>query len=89
MKPTVVFFGENIDPSTAKRSFELAEQADCIVVAGSSLQVFSAFRLIKKAIERGTPYGIINIGPTRADDHAAFKFQDRLGELLPHVIEQL
>lgn len=85
MKPTVVFFGENIPPITAKRSYELLEQADRVIVAGTSLQVFSAYRLIRRAIEKGTPYGIINIGPTRADEHAAFKIQDRLGLMLPAV----
>lgn len=89
MKPMVVFFGENIPPAVAKRSYEMIEHSDGVIVAGTSLQVFSAFRLIKKAIELRIPYGIINIGPTRADADAAFKIEDRLGHILPAVIETL
>ena len=52
---------------------------------GSSLEVFSAFRLVRKAKEKGAPVAVVTIGPTRADDLIDVKIEDSLGALLPQV----
>lgn len=68
MKPRVVFFGENLPAATRTRSVECLEDADALLVVGSSLKVFSAMRLINLARARELPIAILNLGPTRADD---------------------
>ena len=62
-----MFFGESISQSVKEASFNIIDTCDRLLVIGSSLQVYSAFRLIKKAKEQGKKVAIVNIGPTRAD----------------------
>jgi NAD-dependent SIR2 family protein deacetylase len=50
-----------------------------LLVAGSSLTVYSGRRFIYRAQQEGVPIGIVNIGPTRADEMAAAKVEGRLG----------
>ena len=42
-------------------------RSDKLLVVGSSLEVFSAYRLVSLASERGIPVSIINSGITRAE----------------------
>jgi NAD-dependent SIR2 family protein deacetylase len=42
-----------------------------------------------KAQERGVPVAIVNVGPTRADEYAAVKVEERLGSVLPLLAEHL
>ena len=51
-------------------SFKRIEDASALLVIGSSLHVFSAFRLVKRAHERGIPIAILNLGETRGDSMA-------------------
>jgi NAD-dependent deacetylase sirtuin 4 len=89
MKPSVVFFGENVPISAVDRAIDAVSKSDGILVCGTSLQVYSAFRFIKLAQEKGVPYGIVNIGPTRGDDQAIFKIEDRVGSILPLALDRL
>ena len=71
MKPNVVFFGANVPKETTAAVTAAVESSDGLLVAGSSLMVFSAFRLVKKAAAAGVPIAIVNIGETRADPAGA------------------
>ena len=61
---------------------ELAQACDTMLVVGSSLAVYSAFRLARAAHERGSTLGILTAGVTRADGLAHFKVQALAGEAL-------
>jgi NAD-dependent SIR2 family protein deacetylase len=61
------------------------DEADALLVVGSSLTVWSGFRFAKRAHERGVPIAIVNIGPTRADDLATLKVEERCGAVLSAV----
>eukprot|EP01052_Picozoa_sp_SAG31_P000168 SAG31_NODE_5_length_43735_cov_42.922266_24_plen_80_part_00 len=66
--------------------------ADALLVLGSSLQVFSAFRFCRTAAKaaRHIPIGIVNAGPTRADDMAMLKIDDvSVGEILSTVVRDI
>lgn len=82
IKPDVVFFGDNVKPAVAQTAMGAVEAADALLVVGSSLQVFSAFRLVKRAHEGGKRIGLLTVGDTRADDLADFKIEVRAGEAL-------
>jgi len=87
LMPTIVFFGGSMTDETRNRSFEIIEQADKVLVVGTSLAVWSAFRLCKHAHELGKPLGIINIGETRADTISSFKCdQTNIGALLGKLV---
>lgn len=89
MKPDVVFFGENVAPATAARAMLRIEQADGLLVVGSSLMAYSAFRLCRATVDQGKPIIAINIGKTRADDMLDMKLEASCEQLLPRLTEQL
>jgi NAD-dependent SIR2 family protein deacetylase len=88
-KPSVVFFGESIPPAVTAQAAELAREAVAILAMGSSLTVYSAFRLARAAQERSLPLAIINVGPTRADSIASLKVEAQVGPLLNEMVEAL
>jgi NAD-dependent SIR2 family protein deacetylase len=89
MKPDVVFFGENVAQPTAARALAAAENAAGLLVVGSSLMAYSAFRLCRLVAERGKPLMAINLGKTRADDLLDLKIEGSCEELLPWLVEEL
>jgi NAD-dependent deacetylase sirtuin 4 len=89
IKPDVVFFGENVPKEWVEDAWSLFGEADVLLVAGSSLTVYSGRRFIYRAQQDGVPIGIINIGPTRADEMAAAKVEGPLGTILPRLAEAL
>ena len=82
LKPAVVFFGESVPPEKVRYAMDRVDEADALLVAGSSLTVWSGFRFVKRAAERGLPIAIVNIGPTRGDELAAIKIEGKCGEVL-------
>lgn len=89
LKPDVVFFGENVAPHTAARAMASIEQAQGLLVVGSSLMAYSAFRLCKAIHDQGKPLIAINIGKTRADELLDLKIELSCEELLPVLVERL
>ena len=73
LKPDVVFFGENVPRTRVETAMSELEQADALVVIGSSLSVFSGYRFVRAALKSGQPVYIVNDGETRADDDATLK----------------
>ena len=82
LRPAVVFFGESVPPRKVAVAMEHVDEADALLVAGSSLTVWSGFRFVKRASERGIPIAIVNVGPTRGDDLAALKIEAKCGPAL-------
>ncbi|KAN0088384.1 DHS-like NAD/FAD-binding domain containing protein [Tylopilus felleus] len=66
-KPEVIFFGESIPQSIKERSFHDIERSDKLFLVGTTLATFSAYRLVKHALELKKPVLLLNVGPTRAD----------------------
>ncbi|KAH9995380.1 DHS-like NAD/FAD-binding domain-containing protein [Russula compacta] len=67
VKPDFVFFGESISQEVKDRSYAIVEGADQLFVLGTTLATYSAFRLLKRALELHKPVLYLNVGPTRAD----------------------
>ncbi|NBF06313.1 NAD-dependent protein deacetylase [Pseudomonas sp. Fl5BN2] len=89
LKPDVVFFGENVAQPTAARAQAAVQQAAGLLVVGSSLMAFSAFRLCRSIVEQGKPLLAINFGKTRADDLLDLKLGEPCDTLLPLLAERL
>ncbi|PPQ98937.1 hypothetical protein CVT24_003564 [Panaeolus cyanescens] len=66
-KAGVIFFGESIPKYIRDRSFRDVEECDRLLLMGTTLATYSAFRLVKHAIELNKPVMLLNLGPTRAD----------------------
>lgn len=86
LKPAVVFFGESVPKEKVDYAMSRVDEADALLVVGSSLTVWSGFRFARRAHDRGIPIAIVNIGPTRADDLAAVKVEAECGEVLADVV---
>lgn len=82
MKPKVVFFGENVAKPVVELAMEQLKSADVLLVAGSSLMVFSGFRFCRDAAQRKQPIVIFNEGKTRADDIATLLVDGECGARL-------
>lgn len=68
LKPSVIMFGESVPGPTRVDAEQSIENADRVLVIGSSLATYSAWRLIKRAKERGIPIGILNLGGVRKEE---------------------
>jgi len=89
LKPAVVFFGDSVPPAVAGAAKSASEAADAVLIIGSSVSTFSAFRLVKDAASRGVPVAILSVGKTHADALCGLKVQALAGETLPRVLEAL
>lgn len=86
LKPDVVFFGESVPRDQVSLAMEALEQADAMLVVGSSLMVYSGFRFAQAAARRGIPIAAVNLGRTRADDLLTLKIQDRCEAALSFLL---
>jgi NAD-dependent SIR2 family protein deacetylase len=82
LKPDVVFFGENVRPETVQHCYGLTDEAEALVVLGSSLQVMSGLRFVRRARKNGIPVVIVNHGATRGDDLADVRVDAGCAETL-------
>ena len=86
LKPKVVFFGENVPKYIVDKSYDLTDNADLLLVIGSSLHVFSGYRFVCRAQDQNKAIVIVNIGATRADHMREILFlRRRAGDILPQV----
>ena len=89
LKPDVVFFGESVPKPRVAEAQRLVAAADVLVVAGSSLAVYSGYRFVRQAEKEGTPVAIVTLGETRGHRHAAVALDAPLGTALPALATAL
>lgn len=89
LKPDIVYFGENVPKDRVDQSYSLVDDADALLVAGSSLTVFSGLRFVRHAAAAGKPVAIVNRGPTRGDGLASVKIEGGCSELLALLADEL
>jgi NAD-dependent SIR2 family protein deacetylase len=89
LKPDVVFFGENVPAERVERARDALARADGLLVAGSSLMVYSGFRFVRFAHDAGLPIAIVNRGRTRGDDLAELKIEGDVGTALTDAIARI
>jgi NAD-dependent SIR2 family protein deacetylase len=87
LKPDVVFFGENVPRDVVVAAHDRLEQSDAMLIVGSSLMVYSGFRFVRTAAQRGIPIAAINLGRTRADDLLTLKVEDRCEAALAFLLD--
>lgn len=89
LKPDVVFFGENVPAERVQNCYASLEQADAMLVVGSSLMVYSGYRFVRRAHELGLPIAAVNRGITRADDLLSVKIEQDCGDVLVDALAGL
>jgi NAD-dependent deacetylase len=73
VKPDVVLFGELLPESAMAMATRLAERAELMICAGSSLAVYPAAGLPRLTLDHGGRLAIVTKGPTPYDDAAELK----------------
>jgi NAD-dependent SIR2 family protein deacetylase len=86
LKPDVVFFGENVPRARVDAVHAHLQQADAVLVVGSSLMVYSGYRFVQAAAKAGLPVAALNIGRTRADDLLTLKVEQSCAEALSFLL---
>jgi NAD-dependent SIR2 family protein deacetylase len=89
LKPDIVYFGESVPKDRVSEAYSLVDAADALLVAGSSLTVFSGYRFVRHAAAAAKPIAIINRGPTRGDALATVKVEGGCSELLTLLAGEL
>jgi NAD-dependent SIR2 family protein deacetylase len=84
-KPDVVFFGDNVPRERVARARALVEEAEALLVVGSSLMVYSGYRFARQASHAGKPIACLNLGRTRGDAFYSLKLESPIGEVLGAV----
>lgn len=85
LKPHIVFFGDNVPRPRIEKVVRLIIDSDGILVLGSSLTVFSGYRIVLQAKELNLPVAIINIGQTRADRIVDLKINAKCSEIMKAI----
>ena len=89
LKPDVVFFGENVPRERVDAALAALHRADALLVAGSSLMVYSGYRFAQAAAAAGKPIAAINLGRTRADELLALELEQPVGDALQGLAQAL
>lgn len=101
LKPAVVMFGESIASSVKLAAEQAIDQASRMLVIGSSLATYSAWRLVKRAKERNMPIGVLNLGGVRGeesfyadtpadnDGSLGVRCSESVDKILPSVVQNL
>lgn len=89
LKPGVVFFGEPVPRARVSAALARLDEADALLIAGSSLMVFSGYRFAWAAAQRKLPIAAVNLGRTRADGEISLKLTGLCGDVLDEMARRL
>ena len=89
LKPDIVYFGESVAKEVVAQCYQLVEGSDALLVAGSSLAVFSGYRFVRHAAALALPIAIVNRGATRGDDLATVKVEAGCSPTLTLLADEL
>ncbi|KAF4635995.1 hypothetical protein G7Y89_g2085 [Cudoniella acicularis] len=101
LKPAVVMFGESIPGKVKEAAEQAIDGSGRLLVLGTSLATYSAWRLARRAKERGMPIAIVNLGGVRGEEaffqelavgqqgEAGVRVEMKTDKLLPGLVEQL
>ena len=89
LKPDIVYFGESVAKEVVDQAYSLVDESDALLVAGSSLTVFSGYRFVRHAAAKAMPIAIVNRGPTRGDDLAGVKLDAGCSPILTLLADEL
>lgn len=80
VKPDVVLYEEPLDEATARGAMRVISEADVLIVAGTSLNVYPAAGYLQSF--RGRELVVINRDATPADADASLVLREPVGEVL-------
>lgn len=87
IKPDVVLYEESLNMDTMEKAVLAISEADCLIVAGTSLVVYPAAGLIRYF--RGRNLVLINRDATSYDSQADLVIHDSVGKVLKGAFDQM
>ncbi|EDW53052.1 NAD-dependent protein deacylase Sirt4 [Drosophila sechellia] len=87
LKPEIVFFGDSVPRPRVDQIAGMVYNSDGLLVLGSSLLVFSGYRVVLQTKDLKLPVAIVNIGETRADHLADIKISAKCGDVIPKLFD--
>lgn len=83
VKPDVVLYEEGLEGDTVNGALEAISNADCLIIAGTSLTVYPAASFVRYF--RGKYLVLINRDETPMDKNADLVIHDKVGEVLSKI----
>jgi NAD-dependent deacetylase len=87
LKSGTISFGESLVEADLRRAQAAAASADMFLAVGTSLGVYPAAALPEIALRNGARLAILNAEPTPFDGLAGIVLRDRLGAVLPAIVQ--
>ncbi len=88
LKPGVVMFGELLPVDAIDRATALAQNAELLLVIGTSLEVWPVAGLPDETLRRGGKLAIVNRDPTPYDARASLVVHAAAGETLAACLSE-
>ncbi|MBQ4528563.1 MAG: NAD-dependent protein deacylase [Clostridia bacterium] len=85
LKPKVVLYGENLYDGVAESAIDKIENADMLIVGGTSLAVYPAASFVRYF--GGKYIVMINKSETKYDGNASMVIRENIGEVFERVME--
>ena len=89
LKPSVVLFGEGLPRFEMYQSQALAQKADIMLIAGSSLSVAPVCDLPLYTLREKGKLIIVNDEPTDLDEKAEVIINHKIGRVLPLIVREI
>ena len=89
LKVAIVSFGQPMPVKETREAELRSTDCDLFLVAGSSLVVYPAAQMPLIAVANGARLVIINLTPTPQDRHADIVINEKTGEILPQIVEEV
>jgi NAD-dependent deacetylase len=87
IKPDVVLYGEQLNNRTINKAVQFIENADVLIIGGTSLAVYPAASLIDYYL--GNKLVLINKSVTASDRKANLVIHDSIGNVLKEAVSQI
>lgn len=89
LKPSTVMFGELLPERAIAKARRFSDEADSVLVVGSTLSVYPAANFAIDVARRGHPMVIVNLGPTDHDSLARVRLEASAGETMTLLTDRL
>lgn len=89
LMPHLVFHGGTVPREVTAQATRIIDASDALLIVGSTVTPYSAFRLVRRARENGAYVACINFGNTRADDLYDDKIEGLVGDAMARLAREL
>lgn len=89
LKPRAIFFGDAVPRERIALATESLQQAQAVLVLGSSLMLYSGYRYCTMAHQLRKPIAAVNLGVTRADPLLTLKVERCCTQVLAELAQTL